>query len=238
VGVCDGTGWLVEHAPVGHPNFAKLVPCQCKIAARAQHADRARARALEQLSRELGGELASCTFESYDLDRALDERARASMHAALLSCLAFAHKPVGWLYLHGPTGVGKSHLASAVARSIADHRHVSACYASEPALMAFIRAGWDRSSALSADERIANLQEADLLIIDDIGTAHRPKGDTAAWVDAQLFDVLHPRYQYSRATILTSNLPPSKLEQRLASRISGRATVLHIDNTDQRGVRR
>lgn len=237
LGWCDGTGWYVEERPAGHPNFGKLMPCGCRLQAaeaRArQHAYTQRAQILAQLDSELGGKLARCTFENYFLNWAADDAARASMSTALSACKQYADQRLGWLYIHGPTGVGKSHLAAATAHAIAERTGMATSYTTEPALVSFLREGWGKPGEQSAEGRMRALQTCELLIIDDIGTAFRGKGEQA-WVDAQLFELLQPRYLNSRLTILTSNLPPGDLEPRLASRIKGEAEVIRIDNTDQR----
>ena len=76
------------------------------------------AAALARFEDEMGGELAGSTLDSYDLGRARDAAARGTMAAALDTCRAYVDQPRGWLYLYGPTGVGKSHLAAATSRAI------------------------------------------------------------------------------------------------------------------------
>ncbi len=237
--ICEGVGWLAEKVPGSLSVSA--VPCTCRLQAHQQRAEREeqarRILLLSQLDSELGGKLSRCTLENYRLDWAIDAAARESMEQALSICLRYTERPAGWLYLHGPTGIGKSHLASATARRLAHRLGVQANYTTEPGLMSFLRAGWGKSGAESTEARMSALQNTDLLVIDDLGTAFRGKGEQA-WVDAQLFELLQPRYLNTRMTILTSNLPPGDLEPRLSSRIKGEAIEIKIDNTDQREVRR
>src|SRR5262249_27739541 len=151
----------------------KLFPCQCRIAGEeTRQRERQRGR-LAKLESEMGGELALCTLDNYELRRAKDAKARKSMQTALDICRAYAHRASGWLYLYGPTGVGKSHLATATARALAQRHDIAIAYASEPALMKYIRAGWGQKGDDSTDARIIDLQNVDLLVLDDIGTEHR-----------------------------------------------------------------
>jgi DNA replication protein DnaC len=239
---CDGSGWYKEAVPYGHPNFGQLFACQCRIAGEsAREAERRRGR-LAKLESEMGGELASSNLDNYDLRRAVNAEARKTMRAALDTCRAYAHRASGWLYLYGPTGVGKSHLAAATARALAEKHSITLAYASEPALMKYIRAGWGKKDDDGTDARMVDLQNVDLLIIDDIGTEHRGKAEKA-WADSQLLDILMPRYQHERWTILTSNLELDDIDEpRIRSRVKGRTSIefagrdqcLLVINSDQR----
>lgn len=229
--------------PYGDPNWGKPQPCDCMIAERAQRQQQRYAALVAQLSSELGGELARCSLDNYLIARAAAipgasvEQCLATMQHALDVCRAFAAEPVGWLYLYGPTGVGKSHLAAAVAQHVAATRYAVVNYASEPALMSFLRDGFDDHST---SERMRALQSCDLLVLDDVGTSYRKGAEN--WVDSMLWEILQQRYIYDRCTILTSNLHPDDLEARIRSRVLGRSSVSHsgreqlvmLLNADQR----
>ncbi len=246
LGYCDGSGWYAEAVPYGHPNFGKPLPCACRQQAQAENDRQRRRQKLQHLAGEMGGELMGCQLDNYDIGRARDARARTSMLAALAACRAYAEAPIGWIYLYGPTGVGKSHLAAATTREILRSFDVTVAYVSEPQLMKYIREGWGQKGDDSTDARIQLLQEVDLLILDDLGTEHRGKAE-AAWADAQILALLMPRYQFDRWTIITSNLPIDQVDEpRIRSRILGRTSIDHtgreqrilVDNSDQRDQRR
>ena len=115
---CDGSGWYKEAVPFGHPRFGQLLTCACRLDGEAQRRAEEQRQRLARFEDEMGGELAGSTLDSYDLGRARDAAARGTMAAALDTCRAYVDQPRGWLYLYGPTGVGKSHLAAATARAI------------------------------------------------------------------------------------------------------------------------
>src|SRR4051794_8928442 len=222
--LCDGSGWYKEARPAGHPNFGKLFPCDCRIAGEADRQRERQRQRLATFAQEMGGELAGCTLDNYDLCRARDAKARKSMQAALDTCRAYAHRASGWIYFYGPTGVGKSHLAAATARALAERHTITLAYASEPALMKYIRDGWGKTGDEATDARIELLQNVDLLVLDDLGTEHRGKDST--WADDQLLDILMPRYQHARWTIITSNLDIDDIDEpRIRSRIKGRTSL-------------
>jgi hypothetical protein len=99
----------------------------------------------------------------------------------------------------------------------------------------------DRGTLCTAS-RMTLLQEAGLLVIDDLGTAHRGKGERV-WADETILELLMPRYQHGRFTIITSNLRLDDIDEpRIRSRIkgltnvdqTGRQQCLLIENSDQR----
>jgi len=253
---CDNVGWYLLKVDYGHPQWGVPQPCECTLAQRSEQMQRRHAQMLDTLSSELGGELARCSFDNYDVERAAGfadvpaEAARQSLSQALATCKAYAENPIGWLYLWGPTGVGKSHLAAAAARQIAAQYLATVSYASEPALMRFLRESFDRREPNpdddrpigTLDERMRALQSCDLLVLDDVGAAYRKKRDGTDWCDAQLDDLLMVRYQHHRLTIITSNLDVDDLAMRVRSRIKGRTNsgyagreqLLLVLNADQR----
>jgi DNA replication protein DnaC len=73
---CGGAGYYTLAVPVGHPQFARLIPCACLLRAWAEQAQAAQARqtsaVLAQLAQELG-RLANVRFETFDPERSLVE---------------------------------------------------------------------------------------------------------------------------------------------------------------------
>jgi DNA replication protein DnaC len=110
---CDGSGWYKEAVP-----FGQLLPCACRLDGEAQRRAEEQRRRLARFEREMGGELAAATLDNYDLGRAHNAAARKLMAEARDACRAYVDQPRGWIFLYGPTGVGKSHLAAATARAI------------------------------------------------------------------------------------------------------------------------
>lgn len=229
---CNGVGFYKEVVPYGHPNFAKLFPCRCRIAARESHLKDRRIAILSKLQDDMGPELSRCRLDSFDVNRAVDAESRESLTFARRAAVAFLADPRTWLYFYGPVGVGKSHLAAAIGTAWADGGLGRAAYASAPALLRYIRAGYQDGSA---DARLIALQLVDLLILDDLGTEYHKPGEHYGHTDSTLFELLADRYTYARPTVITSNLALDDLEPRIGSRIRGAARAIYVYNADQRG---
>lgn len=232
---CGGAGFYKEAVPYGHPHFGQIFPCACKLAEREAHLKSSRMDILSKLQGELGGELSRCRLETFAIGRARsgDPESAKSLKKALAAARAFLAAARGWLYFYGPTGVGKSHLAAAIAIQWADTGMGRAAYCSAPALLRYIRSGYKDDTA---DERLIALQVVDLLVLDDLGTEYHKPSDGYGNTESTLFELIADRYTYDRPTIITSNLVPNDLEPRIGSRIRGRAQQIYIDNDDQRGV--
>lgn len=232
---CGGAGFYVADARYGMPQFGQLIVCACTLATRQAQGSATSAGILAKLHAELG-KLQHCTFASFNLARPLPRQAvdvdgtlwaeaaqRESLLQALITAEDYAERPCGWLYIYGPVGAGKSHLAAAVANQLAAQGHTAA-YATLSGLIRFLKAGFADNSA---DERLAALQLVDLLVIDEIGTQRDTR--PGEWTFEQVYELLNARYLHERLTILTSNYPPSAcLEMRLADRVAGMAAQVHL----------
>jgi DNA replication protein DnaC len=135
--------------------------------------------------------------------------------------------------LCGPTGVGKSHLAQALAHE-ACRRGFDVVYSDAHRLLRQLNAG--RLDG-AYDRRLAAYARADLLVIDDFGLKPMP-----APASQDMYDVINERYEKG-AIVLTSNRAPAEwaawfADPLLASagldRLSHRAHVLVITGASYR----
>lgn len=240
---CSGSGWYLLAVPLADARFGKLQPCACMLeqqqATRQARASERRSERLASLRAELGY-LARATFQTFAQDRPLAKAAwlgkeyspieqRRYLHTAMRACQGYAQAPSGWLYLYGPCGSGKTHLAAAIANSVADRMDVT--YASAPSLLRYIRSGFADNTA---DERLEAVQHIDLLMLDDIGSEH-----SSSWSESLLFDLLNERYLRELPTVLTSNVLLADLSPRIASRIAqlaGQSGTLAMPLSDYRSL--
>lgn len=225
---CGGAGYYKLAVPYGHPRFGQLLTCACKQGEQAERLVLRQTAILAELTRELGDELADCSFATYSTTHSADAEQQRTLARALRIAQEYSRDPRGWLYLWGPCGGGKSHLAAAIAHAAVE-RGIHTSYASAPALMRFLQAGFADGSG---DARMRALQLVGLLVLDDIGAEyHKKPGD---WGDTALFELINQRYLYARPTVLTSNLAPRDLEPRIASRIIGRGREVRLFVDDYR----
>jgi len=110
--------------------------------------------------------------------------------------LATGLQPGRSMFLHGPPGVGKTHLAVyTAARLVADHG-LKAHVWEWPELLR-------RARDFRATERMPNIGEADVLVVDDFD-----KGAVTEFVYERAYEVLQ-RVLAGRTTIVTANRSPA-----------------------------
>ncbi len=206
--ICKGLGYLRADVPVGHPDFGKLVPCTCRLAALAQR----RVAALRTLSDlEI---LARMTFETFAPEgHGLPPDKRANLRWAYEEAIAFAEKPEGWLLLKGGFGCGKTHLAAAIANACVE-RGQPVLFITVPDLLDHLRAAFAPSSPADYDTRFEQVRTAPVLILDDLGTE-----SSTTWAQEKLFQIFNYRYNARLPTVITTNHELEEIPLRLRSRL-------------------
>lgn len=215
---CGGAGYYLEAVPYGHPHFGVLFPCSCKIAEK-EH------RAYEELDRLSNLDaFRDKTFETFNPDV-------PGVKLAFERAIRFARRPQGWLVLFGNYGVGKTHLAAAIANE-ALRRHTRVLFAVIPDLLDHLRSTFGPSSETAYDERFEQIRDAPLLILDDLGTE-----SATPWAREKLFQIVNHRYNYALPTVITSNRKPEDIDPRIFSRMADRPLsqdMIIIDAGDYR----
>ena len=139
------------------------------------------------------------TFASFDdrRDEGLAPDEIRSLEKAVKAATTFATRPRGWLILTGPYGCGKTHLAAAIANSLADKGNPP-LFIMVPDLLDHLRAAFDPRSNISYDRRFDEIRTAPLLVLDDLG-AH----STTPWAKEKLHQLFNHRYNAELATVIT-----------------------------------
>ncbi len=137
-----------------------------------------------------------CSFDTF---RAVSD----SQHDALHFLKQFNAQSAVGLYLHGPTGRGKSHLLVAAARSLKNNG-ASVSYCDGTSL-------WPNISQNTISYRSSNpIVSADVVIIDDIDLKQNEQIDS--WL---FYKLILNLYDYGKPTLISSNHSPEGLVNKL-----------------------
>ncbi|MBQ7335251.1 MAG: ATP-binding protein [Clostridia bacterium] len=140
--------------------------------------------------------------------------------------------PSSLLFLGG-TGLGKTHLSTAVARVVIE-RGYDVYYNSAVGMLSdFERQRFGNGLAASGADDTARYTECDLLIIDDLGTEVVNQFTLSC-----LYHVINTRLNLQRPMIISTNLKSAELRKnytdRIASRLTGEFQVIPFYGTDIR----
>jgi DNA replication protein DnaC len=206
--ICSGMGFVTREVPLGHPDYGKAVACECQ-----QKEIEARRLAQFQAISQLDA-LQDQTFESFMPEGiGLTEEKQRNLKLAYQRCRDYAGKPEGWLLLRGGYGCGKTHLAAAIANHQLSAGEM-AILVTVPDLLDFLRATFAPNSEVSFDERLQQIKNASLLILDDFGTE-----SGTPWAQEKLFQILNYRYNGRLPTVITTNYELEEIELRVRSRL-------------------
>ncbi|MBA2453009.1 MAG: ATP-binding protein [Chloroflexia bacterium] len=216
--ICRGAGFVRLDAPVGSPNFSRLIPCVCKV---VDHWDNTQRDLREFSNMDV---VSSWTFDDFDANIKGTSDAYELAHR-------FGQNPNGWLVLVGPFGCGKTHLASAVANYALQTQHMRPIFAVVPDLLDYLRATFAPDSTSSYDKRFHAVRTADLLVLDDLGTEN-----TTPWAREKLFQIVNHRYMERLPTVFTTNVDLDKLDGRVRSRLCDTqlSELVYMDADDYR----
>lgn len=181
--------------------------------------------------------LSNASFANYEPDCSEKEQ-------ALNKCQAFVQKGLdlikqgNGLFLQGPVGTGKSHLAVACLRAIVENNinHFGTPSSDnqicgEPVydglccsmisvvdLLNTLRESFSTDIYRAPARRILHRSRTDaIVILDDIG-AEKP----SEWVEEQLYAIIDLRYRMQRSTFFTTNCTLKQLEGQIGGRVVSR----------------
>ncbi len=208
--VCNGARFVHPLLDSGRPDFSRVVPCQCSKGELRKE----KAEYLKKYSNL--GFLSQLTFDNLSpkgtAKGAISQECFAQVYQA---AKAFADNPEGWLVFLGSSGCGKTHLACA----IANHRlslGQPVFYIGVADLLDHLRRTFNPASDITYDELFEQVKNVPLLILDDLTLE-----SATPWAKEKLEQLLNHRFNTRLATVITTDVPLEKLDERLSGKLTG-----------------
>ena len=198
----------------------------------------------KKIERLLGKSGIKKRFQQRTFDRFIADTAerRRCLRTAKEYADRFAEKLVSGdgLYIEGPNGTGKTHLAAAIALQLIASGVPVVCKTAGD-LLADVKNAFD-NGAVSEAVILRAYKDADLLVIDDLG-----KEMCTDWSMSTLYAILNDRYEDLKPTIITTNYGADDLiaaltpkgndgakAKAIVSRLRENAQVVTMDWEDYR----
>ena len=243
IGLLEKRGQILQTA--GYPSDYTEIKYECQLCSDTGAVDNKMCSCMRKRLVEAGiassgmaDLIARQNFENFSLDYYKQSEKVYSTMSAIYALLAkyaenFAPETSGNIAMFGGTGLGKTHLSSAVAGKVIEKGH-DVYYASALSLFAdFEVRRFGNSASASADGNIDRYFDCDLLIIDDLGTEVTNQFTTSC-----LYDIINSRLNAKKPTIISTNLSQDEFRKRywdrITSRVLGEYIVLPFCGTDIR----
>ena len=186
--ICGGTGF--EIVVRDDREFAKACVCQTQGAKGPDIFERLR----------VPPRYRNCTLTNFTVE---DRQLRAAWEKASSFTAGYPHTGVsaglGMLFT-GQNGVGKTHLAVAVLRELAEVKKARGQFWDFHELMREIRSSYNPDVRMTETEVLDPIIKTDILVLDDLGA-----WKMTDWMNDTLFYILNSRYLARRPTLITTN---------------------------------
>jgi DNA replication protein DnaC len=214
-----------KDAPVGHPDFGRVDICSCRHKEVIQYTHQ---RLFRLSNLDAFQKMTFDTYKTEGLVGMSDEQIH-SLNMAIGSARYYAQSLKGWLLLLGGFGVGKTHLAAAIA-NFAVSLGVPTLFLTVPDLLDWLRFAYG-SQEEDFETRFEEIRNINLLVLDDLGTQN-----ATPWAQEKLYQIFNYRYTNHLPTVITTNQALDEIEGRIQSRLRdpGLVTVVRIEAPDYR----
>jgi DNA replication protein DnaC len=207
--ICKGAGLVHPSLDSGKVDFSRVVPCRCSKG----ELRKTKTEYLEKYSNL--SSLSQLIFDNLSpKGKAADAIAQEHFAQIYQAAKVFADNPQGWLVFLGPSGSGKTHLACAVA----NHRlklGEPVFYITAADLLDHLRSAFSPTSDTTYDELFEQVKNVPLLVLDDLTL-----GSATAWAKEKLEQLLHHRFNIRLATVITSDMPLERMDERLRGHLA------------------
>ena len=226
---CLDLKWIGNQESVGSLNFGKLIPCKCqeieinlgikKIVTESIIDN------LGDISLEILNKKTFATFEARN----------QNLVDAVTLAKNYTKDFDGFFLVTGPTGVGKTHLALAIA-GIRIKKSLPVYFSFMPNLLDKLRRSFnlENSSSKIDFEEIINFP---FLILDDLGSEN-----SSNWTDGKIYQIIVQRHNLKLPTVITTrNIEENPFDygqytEGIRSRLNdnGIVNAIHIGSPDYR----
>ncbi len=211
--LCDGYGVVVEED-------GSARKCDCVLKAR---------RDADVSMADVPRRYVKAELESFEPRTPL---AKAALVIAREFVESFDPEEGRGLYIHGGTGVGKTHLAVAVLKALLA-KDLEAAFFGVTDLLDQMRRTMDPTNPGATAGALAERLKRPVVVLDNLGMQK-----TSAWVDDRLYAIINTAYEDCRTLIVTSPDSPAELQQKMEppvfSRLMGMCEEIEIAGGDAR----
>ena len=211
---CFRCGREIETTTVQVFRFSFPAQRICDVCLATEHAEEAQERAELLLNQSgLPGSYRACTFGGFDQVAGTRDAHRAAVEWS--KEFRAGRPPRRGLFLSGPTGSGKTHLAAAIVREAVFLCSARCRFINVPEWL-------DRQREFAAEGVHESLPRGfELVVIDDLGAE-----ELNAWSRDRLYSLLNHQESFRRPTVLTSNRTLAEIGERLGAASTSRLKSL------------
>jgi len=210
--ICAGTHWVRVEALLGDPGFGEMQPCPC------WEPDPLKLRENRLLAAEIPPSLSFENFEKRPKFPAVAEALKAAL------AWAYGEGPL-LLVLFGHNGVGKSHLAAAAGRRVAELGEV-VLFREEMEFFEKVRQVMRDEG--DAEAMLRQVCETPWLVWDDLG-----KTPMTPWVEGALPRIIQARWrgavEGTKRTLLTTNVQGKQLPLDIKDRLGHKGIAKDVN---------